>query len=219
MPKVQRKRTAKPRENKATQQPEREVKRPIAKEIWKAGTMLCPVPVVLVSSMTKDGRPNMATVAWTGNVCSEPPMLSISMRKATYTHGLIMASREFVVNVPSARLIRVTDYCGVVSGRDIDKFEETGLTPAPASVVKAPIVAECPINIECAVRQVLELGLHTMFVAEIMAVQVTKRLITPSGRLAIEIAGLAAYAHGDYYALGKKIGYFGYSVRKRGAKK
>jgi flavin reductase (DIM6/NTAB) family NADH-FMN oxidoreductase RutF len=189
---------------------------PITKQVWEPGTMLCPVPVVMVSSAAKDGRPNICTVAWAGTVCSEPPMLSISLRSATYSHGLILGSREFVVNVPSARLIRITDYCGVVSGRDVDKFDKTGLTPGPAATVKAPVIMECPVNIECIVRQVLDLGLHTMFVAQITAVQVSEHLVTPSGRLALEKEGLAAYAHGGYYLLGKKLGHFGYSVRKRG---
>ena len=186
---------------------------PITKQVWKPGTMLFPVPVVMVSSVDANGHPNICTVAWAGTVCSEPPMLSISLRKATHTHGLIMASREFVANIPSIRLVRATDYCGVVSGRDINKFEKLGLTPAPASMVRPPLVLECPVNIECSVRQVLELGLHTMFVAEVMAVQVSEHLVTPSGRLAIEKEGLAAYAHGGYYMLGKKLGHFGYSIK------
>ena len=192
----------------------REERGPITKQVWKPGTMLYPVPAVMVTSIAKDGRPNIMTVAWTGTVCSEPPMLSISLRKATYSYGLIMESREFVVNIPSLRLIRATDYCGVVSGRDVDKFAKTGLTPGPSTTVKPPVIMECPINIECSVRQVLELGLHTMFVAEVTAVQVSEHLLSPSGRLAIEKEGLAAYSHGGYYARGKKIGHFGYSVRK-----
>jgi flavin reductase (DIM6/NTAB) family NADH-FMN oxidoreductase RutF len=170
---------------------------------------------VLISTLAPDGRPNVMTVAWAGTVCSEPPMLSISLRKATYTYGIILETREFVVNVPSPRMVRAVDYCGVVSGRDANKFEEAGLTPAPAGTVRAPIVLECPINIECAVRQVLELGLHTMFVAEILAVQVSEHLVTQTGRLALEKEGLLAFAHGGYYALGKKFGSFGFSVRKK----
>ena len=193
----------------------REKHPPITKQVWKPGTVLYPVPAVMVTSVAKDGRPNIMTVAWTGTVCSEPPMLSISLRKATYSYGLIMESREFVVNIPSVRLIRTTDYCGVVSGRDVDKFSATGLTAGPSTAVKPPVIMECPINIECSVRQVLELGLHTMFVAEVMAVQVSEHLVSPSGRLALEKEGLAAYSHGGYYALGKKLGHFGYSVRKQ----
>jgi len=204
---------------KAGRKARKPLREPISKEVWKPGTMLCPVPVVMVTSLDAEGRPNIMTVAWTGTVCSEPPMLSISLRKATYSYGLIMASREFVVNVPTVRQIRAADYCGVVSGRDVDKFEKTGLTPGPASTVKPPIIMECPINLECAVRQVLELGLHTMFVAEITGVQVSRHLIAASGRLAIEQAGLAAFAHGEYYALGKKLGFFGYSVQKKHAKR
>jgi flavin reductase (DIM6/NTAB) family NADH-FMN oxidoreductase RutF len=176
--------------------------------------MLFPVPVVMVSCVAADGRPNIVTVAWTGTICSEPPMLSISLQKPRYSYELIMESREFVVNIPSARLIRVTDYCGVVSGRDVDKFAAAKLTPGPSVSVKPPIITECPVNIECAVRQVLELGTHTMFVAEVTAVQVSKHLLTPSGRLALRKEGLVAFSHGGYYALGKKLGHFGYSVRK-----
>lgn len=187
---------------------------PIAKQPWKPGTMLFPVPVVMVSCVAADGRPNIVTVAWTGTICSEPPMLSISLQKPRYSYELIMESREFVVNIPSARLIRVTDYCGVVSGRDVDKFAAAKLTPGPSVSVKPPIIMECPVNIECVVRQVLDLGVHTMFVAEIMAVQVSEHLLTPSGRLALEKEGLVAFSHGGYYVLGKKLGHFGYSARK-----
>lgn len=188
---------------------------PNAKRVWKAGTMLCPVPVVMVTCMRDGGRANIATVAWTGTVCSEPPMLSISLRKATHSHGIIMATKEFVVNVPSVHQIRATDLCGVISGREEDKFARTGLTAGPATTIKAPIIIECPVNIECAVRRVVELGSHTMFLAEVMAVQVSERLITPTDRLALEQAGLTAFAHGEYFALGKKLGFYGFSVRKR----
>jgi len=187
---------------------------PITKQAWKPGTMLFPVPVVMVSCVAADGRPNIVTVAWTGTICSEPPMLSISLQKPRYSYELIMESREFVVNIPSARLIRVTDYCGGVSGRDVDKFAAAKLTPGPSVSVKPPIIMECPVNIECVVRQVLDLGVHTMFVAEIMAVQVSEHLLTPSGRLALEKEGLVAFSHGGYYVLGKKLGHFGYSARK-----
>ncbi len=206
-----------PRDSAAKHIPQRRRKTPrppITKQIWQPGTMLCPVPVVLVSSASAEGVPNVMTAAWAGTVCSEPPMLSVSLRKQRYTYDLVMASREFVVNVPSPRLIRATDYCGVVSGRDVNKFEKARLTPAPATVVKAPVVLECPINIECVVKQILDLGVHTMFVAEIVAVQVSSHLVTESGRLALEKEGLAAYSHGGYYALGKKLGYFGFSVKK-----
>ena len=187
----------------------------LTKAVWEPGTMLYPVPPVMVSCVDAEGKPNIITVAWAGTVCSEPPMLSISVRPSRYSHGLITASQEFVVNIPTVRLVRATDYCGVVSGRDVDKFSEAKLTPGPSNTVKAPIIMECPINIECAVRQTLELGTHTMFVAEVTAVQVTEQLISEGGRLALETPGLVAYAHGGYYMLGKKLGHFGFSVRKK----
>jgi len=194
---------------------EREERAADLKEVWKPGTMLYPVPAALVTSLSRDGKPNVCTVAWTGTICSEPPMLSISLRPSRLSHENIMQTRQFVVNMPSEAMIRKTDYCGVVSGRDLDKFAQTGMTIAPASQVQAPIIIECPINIECQVRKTLELGTHTMFVAEIVAVQVNKDLITPSGRFAIEKAGLFAYVHGGYYPLGERLGKFGYSVKKK----
>ena len=186
---------------------------------WKPGTMLNPVPVVMVTCAEKGQRPNIITIAWAGTVCSDPPMLSISVRPERYSHGIIQRTGEFVVNVPSVREIRAADTCGVVSGRDVDKFEKTGLTPIPASRVAAPIIQECPLALECRVRRTIELGTHTMFVAEIVAVQVSESLMTQGGRLALEKAGLAAFAHGGYYALGRKLGHFGFSVRKKAGKK
>ena len=177
--------------------------------------MLFPLPVVMITSVDEKDRPNICTVAWTGTVCTDPPMLSISLREERYSHDLIKASGEFVVNVPSVEEVRATDYCGVVSGRDVDKFKETKLTPAPASAVKPPVILECPLNLECRVKKTLKLGSHTLFVAQIVTVQVTAELMTPTGRLALEKAGLAAFAHGGYYALGKKLGFFGFSIQKR----
>ena len=183
--------------------------------VWKAGTLLAPVPVVLVTSGGGEEPANVATVAWAGTVCSDPPMLSISLRAATHTHGIIQRTGEFVVNIPTQSIAWATDLCGVISGRDGDKFAKAGLTPVPATHVKAPIVAECPVALECRVKRVLELGLHTMFVAEILAVSVAGELVDKQGRLAIEKAGLFAFAHGTYFALGATLGTFGYSVRKR----
>jgi len=203
-------RRVKPRVTSAEHRPDA-----IVKEVWKPGTMLYPVPIVMVTSASREGKPNIASVAWAGTVCSDPPMISISLRKATLSHGLILASREFVVNVPSVRQVQWADYCGVVSGRTVDKFEATGLTPHPAQTVAAPLILECPINIECAVKKILELGSHTLFLAEVSAVQVTRDLIDASGRLALEKAGLAAYVHGDYVALDKKLGFFGFSVQRK----
>jgi len=198
----------------ARRRKKREEASPIRKMVWEPGTMLNPVPVVLVSVQDGDGPPNLCTVAWTGTVCSEPPMLALALRPSRLTYDILVRTRECVVNVPSPKLIRATDYCGCASGRDVDKFERTGLTPVPASKVHAPLVLECPINLECSVKQILELGVHTLFIAEIVAVQVSEHLVSPGGRLAWEKEGLAAFAHGGYYALGKKLGHFGFSVKK-----
>ena len=186
-----------------------------AKTVWQPGTMLSPVPVVMITTADAEGRGNIATVAWAGTVCSEPPMLSISLRPERYTYELLKASGEFVVNVPAAHQVRWVDYCGVVSGRDVDKFARTGLTAGACREVGCPLILECPLNLECKVQQEVELCTHTMFLAAIVAVQVSSRFVTASGRLALENAGLAAYAHGAYYMLGKRIGHFGFSVKRR----
>lgn len=190
------------------------MKTTIRKESWKPGTMLSPVPVVMVTCQAKSSLPNIITVAWTGTVCSEPPMLSISIRPSRYSYELIRDSGEFVVNVPSVGLAAATDKCGVLSGRKENKFEVTGLTPMPSQTVKVPLIAECPVNLECRVKQQIELGTHVLFLAEITGVQVSSHLVTKDGRLALEKAGLIAFAHGNYYELGKYIGHFGFSVRK-----
>ena len=195
-------------------------KQEITKQVWKPGTMLFPLPVVMVTSLDEaKERTNICTVAWTGIVCSDPPMLSISLRKERHSYDLIKKEREFVVNVPATPQVRATDYCGVVSGRDTDKFKETGLTAAPASKVKASLILECPLNLECRVKKTLDLGSHTMFVAQILAVQVNEDLLTKSGRLALEKAGLAAFIHGNYYSVGKRLGFFGYSIQKKKGRK
>ncbi len=189
---------------------------PIEKQAWKPGNVLSPAPAVLVScGATRGFKPNLITVAWTGNVCSEPPLLSISVRPERYSHGIIETTREFVVNVPSLRQARAVDWCGVVSGRSEDKFAGAGLTPAPALKVGCPIVLECPLNIECRVRKSMELGSHTLYVAEVLAVQVTAALIDGRGKLRLEKGGLLAFAHGQYFALGRCIGRFGFSVQRR----
>jgi len=188
---------------------------PIEKATWKAGNLLAPVPAVLVSCGGMKGwAPNLITIAWAGNVCSEPPMVSISVRPERHSYEIIEQTRQFVVNVPSLRQARAVDWCGVVSGRDADKFAGAGLTAAPALKVGCPIVLECPVNIECGVRQSLKLGSHTLFVAEILAVQVSTELVDPRGKLRLEKGGLLAFAHGEYFALGRRIGRFGFSVRR-----
>ncbi len=188
----------------------------IEKQSWKPGNVLSPAPPVLVScGGTKGWKQNLITIAWAGNVCSDPPMLSISVRPERYSFEIIRTTREFVVNVPSLKQARAVDWCGVVSGRSEDKFAGAGLTPALALKVSPPIVLECPINIECRVKESLVLGTHTMFVAEVVAVQVSADLLDGKGRLRLEKCGLLAYAHGEYFVLGRRIGKFGFSVRKR----
>jgi flavin reductase (DIM6/NTAB) family NADH-FMN oxidoreductase RutF len=185
------------------------------KTSWKPGNLLYPLPVVLVScGGTRGWKPNLITIAWIGSVCTEPPMLSISVRPERYSHDIIKSTGEFAVNIPSANQARATDWCGVISGRDMDKFAATGLIPGPALKLNCPIVVDCPINIECRVCQSLRLGSHTLFLAEVAAVQVRSDIIETSGRLAIERAGLIAFAHGHYFSLGQHLGHFGYSVRK-----
>jgi flavin reductase (DIM6/NTAB) family NADH-FMN oxidoreductase RutF len=187
----------------------------IEKKSWKPGNVLSPVPAVLVScGGTQGWKPNLITIAWTGSVCSEPPMLSIPIRPERYSYDIIRSTHEFVVNVPSLRQAGAVDWCGVVSGRNVDKFAGTGLTPAAALKVHCPIILECPLNIECRVEQSLKLGSHTMFLAEVIAVQASSTLIDARGRLRLEKGGLLAFAHGQYFALGRCLGHFGFSVRK-----
>ena len=187
----------------------------MGKQLWKPGNMLYPLPVVMVSLADRDGRPNIITLAWVGTVCTNPPMVSISVRPERYSYPILKETGEFVINLTTKELAFATDYCGVKSGRDVDKFKEMGLTPIPASEVKAPMIKESPVNIECKVRQILPLGSHDMFLAEIVAVDVEERLLDEAGKLHLEKAGLMAYSHGEYFAMGKKIGSFGYSVRKK----
>jgi len=192
-----------------------QTKQPIKKQSWKPGNMLSPVPVVLVScGGTAEWKPNLITVAWVGTICTNPPMLSISVRPERHSYDIIKKTGEFVVNIPTSKQAKATDWCGVVSGRNHDKFEKAGLTPAPALKVACPVVLECPVNIECRVTQTLELGSHIMFLAEVVAVQASSELIDAKGKLCLEKAGLIAFVHGEYFALGQYLGHFGFSVRK-----
>ena len=177
--------------------------------------MLYPVPAALVSCADAAGNTNLVTVAWTGTVCSDPPMLYVSLRKDRFSHHMIAETREFVLNLTNEATIRATDLCGVKSGRDVDKWELAGLTPQRASHVSAPLVAECPVNLECRVTQMLELGSHDMFLAEVVAVQANEDLFDKNDRLDLDAAKLVAYSHGQYRALGGILGTFGYSVRKK----
>lgn len=188
----------------------------IEKQSWKPGNVLSPVPVVLVSCGGSDGiAANIITIAWTGSVCSDPPMLSIAVRPERHSHGIIKATGEFVVNLPSQAQTKITDWCGMVSGSKVDKFTETGLTATPATKVGCPIILECPVNIECRVTQRLELGSHDLFLAEVVAVQVSAHLIDEQGKFRLEKAGLIAYGLGHYFPLGPAIDHFGFSIRKK----
>lgn len=185
------------------------------KEVWKAGNMLYPVPAVMISCQREGERPNIITVAWTGTICSDPAMVSISVRKERYSHPIISETKEFVINLTTRDLVKATDYCGVKSGRDVDKFAEMGLTAAKASKVNCPIIAESPVNIECKVKQVLELGSHDMFIAEVVAVDVSDEYMDENGKFDLNSTDLVAYSHGEYFTLGEKLGKFGYSVQKK----
>lgn len=185
------------------------------KQEWKPGNMLYPVPAVMVSCGREGETPNIITVAWAGTICSDPAMLSISVRPERYSYDIIRETGEFVVNLTSKELTRATDWCGVKSGRDVDKFKEMNLTAAPAVHLKgASIIAESPVNIECKVKDVLELGSHHMFIAEVAGVQVSEKYMNETGKFELNKLGLVAYSHGEYFELGEKIGKFGYSVKK-----
>ena len=188
------------------------------KEIWKPGNMLYPVPPVLVTCHNKKGESNMLTVAWVGTICSTPAMLSISVRKERYSHAMLMETGEFVVNLPTEDLVWETDEAGVRSGRDLNKWETLHLHREEGKILSVPMILECPVNMECKVKQVLELGSHDLFLAEIVAVHVDSALLDEKKRLQLEKAKLLAYSHGQYFGLGNVLGSFGFSVRK-GAKK
>ncbi len=181
---------------------------------WKAGTMVYPLPAVMVSCGSEPSSYNIMTVAWTGTVCTAPAMTYISIRKERHSYNIIKETGEFVINLTTENLAFATDFCGVRSGRDVNKFEHLGLTAVPASVITAPLIDESPVNIECRVKQVIELGSHDMFLAEVLAVNVDERFIDDAGKFRLESAKPICYSHGSYYGLAKEIGTFGYSVMK-----
>ena len=185
----------------------------MSKITWKPGTLLSPVPPAMISCGTVK-KPNVMTAAWTGIIASEPPMTYVSIRPERYSHEIISESKEFVINLTTLPLVSAADYCGVKSGRNIDKFKEMKLTALPCSVVKAPQIEESPVSLECRVKDIQHFGTHDMFLAEIVAVNVDDKFINEEGRLAIEKAGLVAYVHGHYYTLGRNVGSFGFSVNK-----
>lgn len=191
----------------------------MAKQVWKPGNMLYPLPAVMVSVAGANGKDNIITVAWAGTVCTNPPMLSISVRPERYSYQLIRETGEFVVNLTTEELVKATDYCGVRSGRDIDKFREMHLTKGQCEHVKAPLIAESPVNIECRVTECKELGSHHMFLAEVLAVHIDDAYLDEKGKFNLNQTGLVTYSHGEYFSLGKKLGSFGYSVAKNKKKR
>lgn len=203
----------------------------MAKSAFKPGNMLYPLPAVMVSCQypnstdpvcknpSLQGKPNIITVAWAGTVCTNPPMLSISVRPERYSYHILEASKEFVVNLTTETLLRATDFCGVRSGKDIDKFKEMHLTPLPSREIAAPGIAESPVNIECKVRQILPMGSHSIFLADVVAVTIEDDYMDEAGKFHLNQTGLVTYSHGEYFSLGDKLGTFGYSVAKKSSKK
>ena len=186
----------------------------MGRQYWRGGNMLYPVPAVMVSCMRPGERPNIITVAWAGTVCSDPAMLSISVRKERYSHRILEETGEFAVNLVNRELTFAADYCGVRSGRDVDKFQEMKLTPQPSKYISAPGIAESPLILECRVKQQIPLGTHDMFLAEVLGVSVDERYMDEKGTFHLNDAKLTAYSHGTYFELGEKLGTFGFSVRK-----
>lgn len=184
------------------------------KMTWKGGNMLYPLPCVLVGVGDIEKESNLITVAWAGTVCTNPPMLSISVKPSRYSHHIIEETGEFTVNLASKNMTKALDYCGVRSGKDVDKWKETNLTPLPCDEIKAPMVAESPVSIECRVKEKLELGSHDMFVAEVLSVHVSTKYMDEKQRFALEKSKPVVYSHGQYFELGNILGKFGYSVKK-----
>ena len=188
----------------------------MGKQIWKPGNMLYPLPAVMVSTADTKGEDNIITVAWTGTVCTNPAMVYISVRPERYSYHMLRESKEFVINLTTEKLARATDWCGVRSGKDVDKWKEMHLTRGKAEKLKyAPTIEQCPVNIECKVTEVKELGSHHMFLAEVLAVQVDEKYMQKNGKFELNSTGLIAYSHGEYFTLGKSKGRFGWSVKRR----
>ena len=191
----------------------------MAREYWKPGNMLNPLPAVMVSCQRPGEKPNIITLAWVGTVCSDPPMVSISIRPERYSYDIIAETKEFVINLVDEKHAKAMDWCGVKSGRDYDKFKEMHFTPLASKTVEAPGISECPVSLECKVKEILELGSHHMFVAEITAVSVDDAYMDETGRFNLNELSLISFSHGEYYATGKRVGKFGYSVEKKTLKK
>lgn len=186
----------------------------MGKQNWKPGNMLNPVPAVMVSVADKNGKANIITIAWAGTICTNPPMVSISVRPERYSYSMIEETGEFVINLTTKELVRACDYCGVKSGRDVDKFKEMNLTQLKMDKVKTPGIAESPVNIQCKVVKKEELGSHHMFIAEVLGVTIDEKYMDDTGKFHINDTGLVMYSHGEYFLMGEKLGKFGYSVKK-----
>lgn len=192
----------------------------MSKVSFKPGTMIYPLPAVMVSCGETPEEYNIITIGWVGTICSEPPMCYISVRKSRLSHEIISKTKSFVINLTTKELAKATDWCGVKSGRHFDKFKEMKLTPIKASVVNAPIIMESPLNIECEVVEIKELGSHDMFIAKVVNINADEKLINPkTNSFELEKANLLTYSHGKYYTIGEKLGFFGYSVQKKKKKK
>ncbi len=187
----------------------------MAREYWKPGNMLYPLPAVMVSCQRPGEKANIITIGWAGTICSDPPMLYISIRPDRYSHDIIEETGEFVVNLVNKELTWATDYCGVKSGRDVDKFKEMNLTAIASKTVSAPSIKESPVSIECKVVDIKRLGSHDMYIANVTAVSVENEYMNADGKFELNELGLMAYSHGEYFELGKKLGKFGYSVKKK----
>ena len=185
----------------------------MGKQTWKAGTFVYPVPAVLVSCGDEKQR-NILTIAWTGTICTDPAMTYISIRKERYSYDIIKRTKEFCINLTTEKLAYATDFCGVKSGKNVDKFKEMKLTPQRATKIHAPMIEESPVSIECRVKEIKELGSHDMFIAEVLAINVDEKYLDNTGKFDMEKCRLIAYSHGEYFTLGNKIGKFGFSVKK-----
>lgn len=185
------------------------------KQTWKPGNMLYPLPAVMVSATDGEGRDNIITVAWVGTVCTNPPMVSISLRPSRFSYDMIKRTGEFVINLTTEKLAFAADYCGVRSGRDVDKFQEMNLTKEKGDFVKAPMIQESPVSIECRVTQVLELGSHHMFLADVLAVHADQAYMDSNNKFRLDKTHPMVYSHGEYLGLGRTLGTFGYSVKKK----
>lgn len=191
----------------------------MSKTIWKGGALIAPLPAVLVTSrLTKDDGEtidNIFTAAWTGIINTIPPKTYVSIRKSRFSYNLINISREFVINIPNKTMAKDVDFCGIYTGKKVDKFVRCKFTKAESQFVSAPSISECPLCLECRVTDIISLGSHDMFIADILSTSVEDSLIDKAGKLNLDKAGLMAFAHGEYFELGRKIGYFGFSTKKK----